>query len=194
MRKAYKSPALLKVGGGRMKLRIIGPSGSGKTYLAEALSGRLGIPAYDLDGILWDNSGMRSGIKRDAAERDALFSGLVGRDDWIIEGVQYSWTGRSFSDADGIILLDPPRLLCRIRIVRRFLKRKFKRSSRRNESLDSVVKLLKWTGKFYRVNLPEIREALEPYSQKTIELKTKKEIRAFLVRAKEEKWPQARNT
>ncbi|MBQ7060666.1 MAG: hypothetical protein IJM85_02665, partial [Clostridia bacterium] len=107
---------------------------------------------------------------------------------------QYSWTGRSFSDADGIILLDPPRLLCRIRIVRRFLKRKLRRSSRRNESLDSLVKLLKWTGKFYRVNLPEIREALEPYSQKTIELKTKKEIRAFLVRAKEEKWPQARNT
>ena len=55
-----------------MKIHIIGGPGSGKTYLANELSGNLGIPHFDLDELQWDNQSGDYGTKRDPSERDAL--------------------------------------------------------------------------------------------------------------------------
>ena len=82
--------------------------------------------------------------------------------------------------ADVICLLTTPPLLCRLRIVRRFFDRKWKKTGRKNETLRSLLKLLVWTRKFYRVNLPQIRAGLEPYRGKVVELKTKREIYSWL--------------
>ena len=88
--------------------------------------------------------------------------------------------GQAFAQADVICLLTTPPLLCRLRIVRRFFVRKWKKTGRRNETLRSLLKLLVWTRKFYRVNLPQIRAGLEPYRGKVVELKTKREIYSWL--------------
>ena len=79
-----------------------------------------------------------------------------------------------------IYFLDTPKLLCRIRIVRRFIERKIHRNSRRNETLKSVIALLTWTEKFYRVNLPAIKEKLEGYPNKVVTLKSRENIAALL--------------
>jgi len=160
-----------------LKIRIIGPSGSGKSWLAKRLSEKTGIACHDLDSMLWDNSaGTHFNVKRDPAVRDAMLNEVTGKDEWIIEGVQYAWTGSTFEAADIIYMIIMPAPVCRMRIIRRFIRRKLTGTDRRNESLRSVIELLKWTKKFYRVNLKEIAEVLEPYKEKTKVLRSKKEI------------------
>lgn len=163
-----------------MKIHIIGASGSGKTFLAKQLSERLGIPAWELDELFWDNSAGSYNSKRSPDERGRMLEEILECDDWILEGVQHSWLGQAFAQADVICLLTTPPLLCRLRIVRRFFDRKWKKTGRKNETLRSLLKLLVWTRKFYRVNLPQIRAGLEPYRGKVVELKTKREIYSWL--------------
>ena len=163
-----------------MKIHIIGPSGSGKTYLSQKLSEKTGIPCTSLDELFWDNSSAVSNTTRDPRERDRMLRSATQQDNWIIEGVQHAWVGSSFEKADTIYLLEPPALLCRIRIVRRFAKRKLTGKSRKNETFRSLLDLLRWTKKFYRVNLPEIHEKLQPYQNKVIRIKNKEELRQVM--------------
>lgn len=168
-----------------MKIHIIGPSGSGKSYLARKLSQQYSVPAWSLDDLFWDNDGYSG--KRAPEERDAMLEKILRREQWIIEGVQHSWVGRAFEDADVIVLLEPPALLCRIRIIRRFIHRKMTRHARKNENVKSLISLLKWTKKFYKVNLPEIKTELEPYSGKTVSLTRRRDIDTFCRKLKEGK-------
>lgn len=160
-----------------MKIHIVGPSGSGKTFLSQKLAKKYGIPAYALDDLFWDNSQGSYSTKREEAERDRMLHEIVTRKNWVIEGVQYAWIGESFENADVIICLETPPALCRLRILRRFLKRKITRRDGEKESLCSVIRLLKWTKKFYRVNFPEIRKKLEQYDSKVVFLKGNSQIR-----------------
>ena len=163
-----------------MRIHIIGPSGSGKTYLSQKLSEKTGIPCTSLDELFWDNSSAVSNTKRDPRERDQMLRSAMQQDNWIIEGVQHAWVGSSFEKADTIYLLEPPALLCRIRIIRRFVKRKYTGTSRENETFRSLLDLLGWTKKFYRVNLPEIHEKLQPYQSKVIRITNKRELRQVM--------------
>jgi adenylate kinase family enzyme len=165
-----------------MKIRIIGPSGSGKTFLAKRLSEKYHIPVCSLDDLFWDNSKGAYNCKRDENSRDAMLEQKVSQEDWIIEGVQFTWCESSFAHADVIYFLDTPPLLCRVRIIRRFLKRKFHRTSRKNETLSSLVSLLKWTKKFYHVNLPQIRSTLSKYENKVVTLPHKQDIQHLISR------------
>lgn len=163
-----------------MKIYIIGASGSGKTYLAKKLASKYRVSVNSLDDLFWDNSGSHYNVKRNSEERNAMLEQILQSDDWIIEGVQYSWCDKCFENADIIYVLDMPRLLCRLRIIRRFMKRKLSRNSRNNETLKSLVYLLKWTKKFYKVNLIEIREKLAHYQSKVVFLSSKNDINAIL--------------
>ena len=105
-----------------MKIRIIGASGSGKTFLAKGLSEKHQLPLCSLDDLFWDNSKGSYSCKRDENLRDAMLAQALAQKDWLIEGVQFTWCESSFAQADRIYLMDTPPLLCRIRIIRRFLK------------------------------------------------------------------------
>ena len=161
-----------------MKIHIIGGSGAGKSYLAGVLGEKLSAPVCALDTLFWEPGGFS--VKREPAVRDAMLREVLAGDGWIIEGVQYAWLGESFAAADVIVLLETSPVLCRFRIVRRFARRKLTGTARQNENLRSLRALLRWTRKFYRVNLPEIRELLAPYREKVTVLRTKREVRSFL--------------
>lgn len=156
-----------------MKIRIIGPRGSGKTFLAKRLSEQYHIPICSLDDLFWDNSKVAYNCKRDETARNAMLEQVVSQKDWIIEGVQSTWCESSFAQADRIYFLETPASLCRVRIIRRFLKRKIQKTSRKNETLNSLISLLKWTKKFYKVNLPQIRSTLSKYETKVVTLSGK---------------------
>ena len=161
-----------------MKIHIIGCSGSGKTYLAKQLSEKLDIPRFDLDYIQWDNSIGGYGIKMPLEKRDRLLCDILQNDNWIIEGVYYSWVEKSFEDADRIYVLDMPKYLYKFRIIKRSLKRKLGFEKGKKETLKSVVDLIKWTDTFQDKNMPEIQKILEKYSDKVVWLKSKEDVYA----------------
>lgn len=156
-----------------MKIQIINPSGSGKIVLAKRLEDRYHLPICSLDDLFWDNSNGAYSFKRDENARNTMLEQVVSQEDWIIEGVQFTWRESCFAQADIIYFLDTPPLLCRIRIIRRFFKRKLTGTGRKNETLSSLFSLLKWTKKFYSVNLPEIRNTLAKYENKVVTLSGK---------------------
>lgn len=152
-----------------MKIHIIGGPGSGKTYLANKLSGELGLPHFDLDELQWDHRSGDYGTKRDPDERDELLEAILQQNDWIIEGVYYSWCKKCFDQADRIYLLNVPRRICRFRMIRRFVRRKLGLEKGKKETLKSLRALLKWSDQFQHKNLIEIRKILSAYPDKVIE-------------------------
>jgi len=159
-----------------LKIHIIGCSGSGKTYLAKVLSQKYNIPHFDLDNIQWDNQSKGYGVKRSVAERNVLLQEILANDEWIIEGVYYSWVQQSFEEADKIYVLDMPGYLYKSRIIIRSIKRKLGIESAKKETWKSVYNLIKWTDTFQNKNLLEIKEILKKYDQKVIWISSKKEI------------------
>lgn len=131
-----------------MKIHIIGCSGSGKTFLAQKLSKKYNLPHLDLDNIFWDNTAQSYGVKMSVEKRNALLQEVLSKDDWIIEGVYYTWLQQSFEDSDKIYVLNMPRYLYLTRIVIRFLKRKIGLEKGKKESLQSLFALIKWTDCF----------------------------------------------
>jgi len=149
-----------------MKIHIIGGPGSGKSFLARKLSEQYKIPHYDLDDIQWDNFAEGYGTKRGSQERDSLLADILEKNDWIIEGVYYSWCTQCFEDADRIILLEVPRYKYRFRIIRRFVRRKLHLEKGKKETLKSLSGLLKWADKYQTSNLVEIKNILNKYPEK----------------------------
>ncbi len=152
-----------------MKIHIIGCSGSGKTHLAKQLSEELNIPHFDLDEIMWDNSSKSYGVKRTEDVRKQMLQNILMQPNWIIEGVYYAWCREVFEEADQIYLLNVPRYKYRYRLVKRFFRRKLGLESGKKETFKSLWNLLRWTDKWQKVNLVEIRSILLKYPDKVIE-------------------------
>lgn len=149
-----------------MKIFIIGGPGSGKTTLAKTLFERYNIPRCDLDDLFWDNTAASYGTKRDPAERDALLEKILERENWIIEGVYYAWCGRCFAEADRICFLNMPRRVYRLRIIRRFVRRKLGIEKGKKETLRSLRDLLNWADRYREKNAVEIEKILRAYPEK----------------------------
>lgn len=164
-----------------MKIHIIGGSGTGKTYLANLLSTKYNIPHYDLDNLFWDNSANQYGMKMSIEKRSKMLSEILQNENWILEGVYYSWLTDSFEKADTIIVLDVPQRVYKYRIICRFIKRKIGIEHGKKETIKSLRSLLKWTDKFQRENLLQIHAALSNYENKTIVLHNKNEVHSFAV-------------
>ena len=163
-----------------MKIHIIGCSGSGKTYFAKKLSEKYSIPHFDLDNIQWDNTADGYGVKMPIDKRTALLKDILQNESWIIEGVYYAWVLDCFRDADIIYLLDTPKYIYTLRIIRRFIKRKLGFEKGKKETIKSVYNLLKWTEIWQKQNLPEIKKILNEYEHKTIVLKGKKQVNGII--------------
>lgn len=159
-----------------MKIHIIGCSGTGKTYLAKALSEKYNLPHFDLDDIQWDNTADGYGVKMPIEKRTELLNDILKNDNWIIEGVYYAWVGKCFEDADKIYVLDIPKRVYTCRIIKRTIKRKLGIEKGKKETIKSVCNLLKWTDTYQRNNLEEIRNILEDFPDKTVWLKSRKEV------------------
>lgn len=152
-----------------MKIHIIGGPGSGKSFLAEKLSKKYNIAHYDLDDLQWDNKASDYGTKRSSQERAHLLDTILKTDHWIIEGVYFSWCRQCFADADKIYLLNGSLYQCRYRIIRRFFRRKLGMEKGKRESFKSLWELLKWTEKYQKENMVEIRKLLSKYPDKVME-------------------------
>ena len=113
-------------------------------------------------------------------KRNALLKEILQNDNWIIEGVYYAWVQQSFDDADVIYVLDMPKNLYLSRIIRRSINRALGIEKGKNETLKSVINLIKWTETFQNKNMKEIKTILDKYGDKVVWLYSRKDVQSIL--------------
>lgn len=162
-----------------MRLHIIGGGGSGKSYIAQQLSARCQVPALDLDDIYWDH-GAVSGTVNAAEKRDAALGEFVHGEQWIVEGMYYRWVDPSFDRADLIVVLVPPLWLRQVRIVRRFIRRKLGLEPDKKETLQGLIRFLKWNRGYDGDNLARVLAILVARGLPYVKCATGDEVAAVL--------------
>ncbi len=149
------------------RIHIIGGTGSGKTHAARRISEMLGIQAYDLDDIFWDNTDKRYNQRVRPEIREQRLKEILLKDSWIIEGVYFEWLKESFERADVIIVLMPHPAICALRVLWRFIRRKIGiLPAKKKETVKGLIELLKWNQRYHKEYIPEIIMLLESYKDK----------------------------
>lgn len=112
--------ALAKAMRGNMKkVAIFGNAGGGKSTLAKQLAEVTSLPLYSLDKIKYQVGG----AEVPHAEYLSIHSGLLSREEWIIDGfgcVSSAW--ERFAAADTLIFIDLPLLTHGMWVTKRLLK------------------------------------------------------------------------
>ncbi|MFI3242472.1 MAG: DNA topology modulation protein FlaR [Alphaproteobacteria bacterium] len=149
-----------------MKIHIIGGGGSGKSTFARKLAKEHNFPLLELDNIFWDNSVKGYDKKRAKEERLKLLSDFMQNESYIIEGVYYSWLDNSFETADKIYILDVNIHIRNYRILKRLALRKLGILQGKNDTLKSIINLIKWNFEHLRDDMPKIMDLANKYPNK----------------------------
>ena len=157
-----------------MKTAILGYAGSGKTYLSDYISEKKKIPVLHLDDVKWDKEWKPIDdlvVLPQVAE-------FMAKDNWIIDGYyKYLLYDERLESADLIVLLLLPRLTCFYRAVKRT-------KSRRKDGYKNDLNW--WFVKFtlFGCRNKERRRAYaeiaEKYKNKTVVLKTQRQVDEFM--------------
>lgn len=162
----------------KQRIYILGTSASGKSTLAEILSEKLNVPVYHLDDIFWYKKYSR---KRNEKKRDEMISKIIGKKRWIIEGVYGSWTEKGIKKSDLVIWLDFPFRILSLRILRRFLKEKNKKT---DENWKNIFRLIKYVKKYKKgdhgSSYKSHKTLIDEYKVNTVIIKNKKQLNNFL--------------
>ena len=118
------------------KVFITGTVGSGKTWLANKLSKELGIKHYDLDEIEWEKKYTK---RADIKDKIKKINKILKTKKWIIEGIYDFWTKKAVEKSDLVIWLKPKTQTLKLRLIKRFMKNKFKRSSETFKDLKQLI-------------------------------------------------------
>lgn len=106
-----------------MKIDIIGSVASGKTTLARNISLKYGVPYYEKDNIVWEQT--ENGDKRRTPkERDRIFNSIIEKESWIVEGSPRKNLRESFDVCDYIIVLDIGTHVRLFRVLKRWILQK----------------------------------------------------------------------
>ena len=172
-----------------MKIAIIGYSGSGKSTLAKHLGALYRLPVLHLDTLQF----LPGWVERTREEKRADLARFLDENEggWVIDGSYLKiLPERRFSEADRILFLDFPRLVCLFRVLWRY--RTF-----RGRTRDSIApgcperlsaEFLLWvlfrgrTGKKRR----QFRDILAAYPEKVRVLRTQRAIDRYLTECKGE--------
>ena len=157
-----------------MKIAVLGYAGSGKTYLSDYLSQKKNIPVLHLDDIKWD--------KECEPVDDAVVlpkvKGFMENDNWIIDGYYtYLMIDERLESADKIILLLLPRVTCFFRALKRTKLRR--KDGYKNDLNWWFVKFILY-GCRNKERRAFYNEFAEKYKNKTVILKTKRQVDEFM--------------
>ena len=159
-----------------MKILIIGCVASGKSTLANRLSDKLSISYYEIDSIVHDDINKK---KRNFHEQKDIIDKINADNNWIIEGMLRK-NYYLFDYADKIVYLNISNKTIKHRILKRYLKQKFKiEKSNYKPSFEMLKMMYKWSDEFEK-NKIELDKQLERYKNKLIVLKNNYDINEFI--------------
>jgi adenylate kinase family enzyme len=165
-----------------MRISIIGLPGSGKSTLAAAISKKLSIPHIHLDRFWFESGGeARSGKTQNLEEVRARVGEKADlaaeKESWVSDGFYHDMQPKTAERADIIIFLDIPLWQRLWNHLRRLPYRKDRHTE---VSLwDDILFLRQIVRRTFTAG-PKIRELVEEYKDKTITLRSRKEIRKYL--------------
>jgi len=164
-----------------MKIAVIGYSGAGKSTLAKRLSAQVGCRPFYLDTVQF----AENWTLRDRGEALSLVRAEMDKPDWVIDG---NYSGflqeRRFAEADEIVWLCYPRLICFARAIQRH--RAYRGKSRESMATGCIEKLdwefVRWIlhdGRT-RERVQRYRDVVRRYPDKTIVIRNDRALRAYL--------------
>ena len=164
-----------------MKIAIIGYSGAGKSTLARALGERYGVPVLHFDQVHWAPGWQ----ERDKTEAHQIVHAFMERPEWVIDGNyrRYEYR-RRMAEADTIIFLDLPRLNCFLRAWKRYFHYRGRTRADMTEDCPEKIdaEFMRWILWKQRTKQKkeEFRQLLAEYPEKTVVLRSQKEIDRYL--------------
>ena len=164
-----------------MKIAVLGYSGAGKSTLARALGEHYGIPVLHFDTVQFTPNWE----VRDRAEAHRLVHAFMENPGWVIDGnyTKFEYE-RRLSEADEIIILDFPRLVCFFRAWKRFFHYRGKSRPDMCEGCEEKMdaEFMFWILWKQRVGYKgkEYRRIAGQYPTKTVVLKSQRDIDRYM--------------
>ncbi len=117
------------------KIAIVGISASGKSIFSRRVAQETGLPLFHMDNLFWKNNWEEIPEAEYLIEHELL----IQKDEWIIEGYVDKKMANRLKEADVVLYLDYPSILCAWRILLRFFKhRKESRPELPPEALEKL--------------------------------------------------------
>lgn len=163
------------------KILVLGCSGGGKSTLSNQLHKILDLPVLHLDIFYWK----ANWVETKTEDWRNIVKTLIKKDQWIMDGTFSSTFDLRFPEADLILVLKRPRLLCLYRAITRLLKYdKVKRRLDMAEGCEEKFDLdfYKYIWNFNKVHYPRIEKAISDFrcEDKVVVLETQHEMDLFL--------------
>ena len=165
------------------RIVVAGTSGAGKTTVAVSLSGRLGIPHTDIDG-LYHGPGW---VPRPEFADDV--AALVAGEEWVTEWQYSAVRPLLLARADLLVWLDLTRAVVMRQIVPRTLRRRLRRVELWNGNVEPPLwtilsrrdHILRWAWRTHPKTPARIQQVLASADPPAVvRLRTRREIHAWL--------------
>ncbi len=165
-----------------MKVAVIGYSGSGKSTLASQIGINYNCPVLYLDKIQFEANWKE---RDEEIAKNMVKRFLDENDNWVVDG-NYTklFRERRLEEANIIIFMNYPRIVCLYQAYKRYLKYKGKtRESMApncNEKFDfEFIKWILFDGRS-KEKKKQYSETIQKYNQKIVILKNRNEVALFL--------------
>ncbi len=158
-----------------MRVHVIGVPGSGKTTLASWVRESFGVPAFDLDWVVYD----REAGERPPVEIAGCIDEIRGLDGWATEGAyRQRWITPLLDDADAIVWLDFGLTTCATRILKRHVVAELGRNNQ-HPGWRKLATFLNYTRRTAAEQRAGIGVLLAGYERKTWRCRSSKDVTLF---------------
>ena len=170
-----------------MKIAIIGYSGSGKSTLAKRLASELGIAPLYLDCVHF----LPNWVEREEEAAREIVRVEMAKPNWVIDGnYTHMLRDQRLQEADEIIWLRYPRLICLYRALKR--NRAF-RGQARESMTDGCIERMDWEFAWWKLYKGRTRAVVKRYQavvarypQKTAVIRSDRALERYLTQRQKE--------